>query len=44
MQLDAAQNKMVKGYSLYKDKYNPIFMHDKEASILGIAVGIIKNK
>lgn len=25
------------------DKYEPIFMHDKQASILGIAMGIIKN-
>lgn len=26
------------------EKYEPIFMHDKEASIIGIAVGVIKNK
>lgn len=26
------------------EKYNPIFIHDKQASILGIAMGVIKNK
>lgn len=26
------------------EKYEPIFMHDKEASIIGIAVGVLKNK
>ncbi|MCM8711462.1 transcriptional repressor LexA [Clostridium sp. SYSU_GA19001] len=26
------------------DKYEPIFIHDKQASVLGIAVGIIKNR
>lgn len=26
------------------EKYSPIFLHDKQVSIIGIAVGIIKNK
>lgn len=26
------------------EKYEPIFLHDKEVSILGIAVGVIKNR
>lgn len=26
------------------EKYDPIFMHDKEAAILGIVVGVLKNK
>lgn len=26
------------------DKYDPIFIHDRQASVIGIAVGIIKNR
>jgi SOS regulatory protein LexA len=36
-----------KGIALLKpenEKYNPIFLHDKQVSILGVAVGIIKSK
>jgi SOS-response transcriptional repressor LexA len=38
-----AYNKNIPVLMPENDNYSPIFIHDREASVLGVAVGIIKN-